>query len=139
MNKMRKKPLLEGKFWWGLAIGAILVGWLVSEPAVQDTWRGWGYRADEKVSAVADSLQMTRKGERIFKASRPVLEPQEDFNQHCENQSEDISLLGCYNDGRIYVFEITAKELVAANKVTMAHELLHAVWGRLSGYEQARV
>lgn len=139
MNKLRKKPLLEGKFWWGLAIGAILVGWLVSEPAVQDTWRGWGYQADERVTAVADGLQLTKKGERIFRASRPALESQEDFNQHCENQSADISLLGCYSDGRIYVFEITAEELVAANKVTMAHELLHAVWERLGGSEQKRL
>lgn len=139
MNKLRKKPWTESRIWWGLAVAVIVGAWLLSEPAVQDFWRGLSYRAEGKTGEVIADLELTNKGERILKASQPSLEGREEFNQHCENQNTDMALLGCYTEGKIYVYEVTAEELTTANQVTMAHELLHATWGRLGKKDKEKL
>ena len=50
-----------------------------------------------------------------------------------------MSLLGCYTDGRIYIYEIELAQLASANKVTAAHELLHAAWERMGKSERRAV
>ncbi len=133
-----------GKFWqkyyWlGLAMLALAIIWAVRQPAVQDFWLGLGYEADAKVQEISDALELTNSGKHILKATRPVVESADGFNAHCNSHNADISLLGCYVDGKIYVYEVTAERLVAANRVTMAHELLHAIWARLDEREQREV
>lgn len=55
---------------------------------------------------------------------------------HCGEHRDDVSLLGCYNGGKIYVYDVKLESLQSSNKVTAAHELLHAVWARLSKSER---
>lgn len=128
------------KFWTIFAIVAVLgVSWAVQQTAVQDFWRGIGYEPSDKMAEIQESLALTGKGERIFKASQPALEDSANFNSHCQNSNAEITLLGCYANGQIYVYEIQNDELKLANNVTTAHELLHAAWQRMGEGEKAEI
>ncbi len=128
------------KFWTVFAIVAVVGAcFAVQQPVVQDIWKGWGYEPSAEMAAIQESLILTGTGERIFKATQPALEDKTAFNEHCETRDDDISLLGCYTNGRIYVYGIQNEELKLANNVTTAHELLHAAWERMGERERAEV
>lgn len=139
MNKLRKKSFWQTNYWLLIVAGVMLSGWALKQPVVWDFWMGLGYEPSTEVEEIRDDLELTDKGKRIFAATRPEVEASEGFNEHCDSHDADISLLGCYTDGRIYVYDITLEELVAANKVTMAHELLHATWERMGEWERSDV
>lgn len=122
----------------GIAV-ALLIVEIFQQPLVQDTWKGLWYESDEKVQAIEEDLLLTGTGKRIFRATYPALEDKETFNQSCESHNREVSLLGCYVDGKIHVYEITREDLTDSNKVTMAHELLHAVWERMGKGEKDRI
>lgn len=137
-DSKRRKEI--SSFWWVGLVVATVAGWTIWQvPAVQDTWMGWGYELEGKVAETVGGLELTERAERILKASRPAVEESASFNEHCNSHDADISLLGCYTDGKIYVYEVTVEEIAAANKVTMAHELLHAIWDRLGFFEKNEV
>lgn len=135
----------RGWNWHEFGVAAVLtvailgVYFLGQQWAVQDWWKGLWFRPTEGVATIRDDLELTKSGQRILMATQPVLEGSEGFNTHCENMKTEVSLLGCYTEGKIYVYEVTMAELVDSNKVTMAHELLHAAWARMSERERAEV
>lgn len=122
----------------GVAVAVLIVEFL-QQPLVQDTWRGLAYEPSEKVQEIEEDLELTQTGKRIFAATRPQLEDKDAFNQHCESIGREVSLLGCYANGQIYVYEVTRGNLADSNKVTMAHELLHAAWNRTNAREKERL
>lgn len=116
------------------------LGWgILNSWPVRDFWQSLGYEPSAKVAEVHDALELTDEGRRIFRSARPVLEGSEAFNAHCDSHNLEVALLGCYTGGQIYVYEVTNQELVDANKVTMAHELLHATWLRMNERERQKV
>ena len=121
-----------------LVVAAVMVVlyWVVTSQLVQDFCAGIWFRPGEPVAAMMDELDLTATGRRILRATQPAIEGREDFNQHCDSHRSELSLLGCYTDGRIYVYEITEERLRASNKVTLAHELLHAAWERMGPSER---
>ncbi len=125
--------------WWLLIVVAVVLGEVLRQQTVQDYIAGFWYRPDETVQEIEEELELTGAGRRVFAATQPVVEGAEEFNGHCGEHSNDVSVLGCYTDGRIYVYRITDEQLVLANKVTAAHELLHAVWERMGAGERAEV
>ncbi len=134
------KPSFWRRYGWSVLLVACVCGVAVlCMPILRDWWQGWFYSPAEEVMLVRDELNLTSRGMRIFNASHPSLEDSEKFNQVCNSHNADISLLGCYTEGKIYVYEIKEEQLRAANKVTMAHEFLHAVWERLPGWERSKV
>ncbi len=139
MNKICKKSFWQTNYWIAIVVVIIVAGWIVRQPVVWDFWLGFGYEPSEEAAEIKNDLDLTGKGSRIFAATRPEVEASESFNEHCSSYDKDVALLGCYTDGRIYVYEITLEQLEAANKVTMAHELLHAVWERMGEWEQREV
>ncbi len=128
---------------WLMALAVTAVGFgiygLLQSTTVQDWWRARDYREEGVVAEIERDLELTEKGQRIYRATLPVVEAQADFNEHCDSHEVEVSLLGCYTGGRIYVYEITQEQLKDSNKVTAAHELLHAVWMRMSDSEKKEV
>ncbi len=106
---------------------------------MQDLWRGWRYEETEKVGEIKTELELTEKGERIFLATWPAVEEAEQFNEHCNSHKTEISLLGCYTGGNMYIYNVKLDSLKDSNKVTAAHELLHAAWERMGTGERERV
>lgn len=122
-----------------LSVMILAVHFLSQQWVVRDWWKGLWFQPSEGVEAISDGLELTARGQRILKATQPMLESSEGFNSHCDSVKTEVSLLGCYKEGRIYVFEVSMPELVDSNKVTMAHELLHAAWARMGDEERAEV
>jgi hypothetical protein len=72
-------------------------------------------------------------------ATQPSIEGNKTFNDKCGRQEQDTAILGCYSNGRIYIFDVTDKRLDGIKEVTASHEMLHAVYQRLSPAEKASV
>lgn len=124
-----------------LMTSAVILGLyaLIQNPMIQDIWKGWQYQEDSAVGEIRKSLELTGAGERIFLATQPAIEAATEFNDHCDSHQTEVSLLGCYTGDKIYIYDVQAEDLRDSNKVTAAHELLHAVWSRLGKGEREKV
>ena len=122
---------------------AVLLGanWLLERRILQDWVAGWSYAPSAAVAEIEGALELTGTGARIWAATNPTLEEAEAFNEYCDSHDTEIAVLGCYapDDSKIYIYLITDETLRDANKTTAAHELLHAVWDRLSEGEREEV
>ena len=97
------------------------------------------YSPPQEVSALADNTTMSEQTRRVFYVNHPRLQQKPEFAKSCTQQEETI-VLGCYvqNDG-IYLLIVNDQRLDGIVEVTAAHEVLHAMYDRLSESERARV
>jgi len=122
---------------------AVAVGWLASTWTIADTqyfhdsYVAWTDPPPDDVVAIAAATGMSVEGELVYRASRPAVEDDETFNDHCA--LEGGAVLGCYFDGQIYVYAVTDDRLAGTVEVTAAHEMLHAAYERLPSLERERV
>lgn len=117
----------------------LLIAFLLNKTAIIDTIKGWSYTPSTAMATIRDSLDLTSEGLRIFSAAHPILDDRDDFNRDCDSSDPDIAVYGCYYSDKIFVYNIDSEELSGFRESTTAHELLHAVWSRLSGVEKARL
>lgn len=104
--------------------------------AVHDTIRSWSFNPTPEVESVRKELSLTEAGDLIFKATNPKLDESQTFNSSCQSFDQSVTILGCYTDGDIHVYDIKSEELDGIVEATVAHEMLHAVWARLSADER---
>lgn len=104
--------------------------------AISDTIAGSGYEASDDLQKIIAELDLTDAGMRILKATRPELQSADDFNKNCVANNTNSAVLGCYSNGRIYLYNIKRQELDGIRQATLAHELLHAIWARMSSGER---
>ena len=97
------------------------------------------YTPSAQMQTLIDDVALTKNGNRIMRASLPVLQNADDFNRNCGDMEEDTASLGCYVDGKIYIYDIENDELKGIKQAVLAHELLHAVWKRTSVIERNRL
>ena len=124
------------------AAGAVLVIGIfiaLNFQNLADSFAGFGYAPSPEMAEIKSSLALTGDGERIFNASRPVLESQDNFNEICDSHVKETSVLGCYTNRTVYIYDIKSDELKGVKESTAAHEFLHAVWSRLSAGEKTRI
>ena len=124
---------------WGLGVGvliAITLALTLNRTVISDFTRGMFYQPTEEMAVIRDKLKLTEEGARIFNASFPVLEEREGFNLNCRSHDASIYILGCYTNGGIFVYNITDETFDGIRELTAAHELLHAVYARLSDSER---
>ncbi len=97
------------------------------------------YTPPAEVSALADKTKMSEATRRVFYVNHPQLQQKPEFAKSCTQQEETI-VLGCYvqNDG-IYLLIVTDERLNGIVEVTAAHEVLHAMYDRLSSDERSRI
>lgn len=117
----------------------LLIFFLLNKTAVIDTFKGIGYNPTPAMLEVKNSLKLTTDGDRIFRATHAILASRDDFNSSCESHDEAVSVLGCYTGDRIYIYNVEDSSLNGIRESTSAHELLHAVWTRLSGLERSEL
>lgn len=107
---------------------------------IQDTVRALMYTPSAQVVSVQERTGMTGSGARIFKATGPQIVDAEQFNTSCPRQEAVSPIVGCYTpDDAIFVYDISNKELDGIKDVTAVHELLHAVWQRMSLAERKEI
>jgi len=115
------------------------IAWGVHNPrVVSDHWTVARYTPPAEISALADRAGMSERGRFYFYASRPEVVPAERFDEVCTFREPGIGVLGCYTLGerRIFLFPISSPELEGLQVVVAAHEMLHAVWDRMSSDEK---
>jgi len=105
--------------------------------AYADQWVVWTEPPAARIESLAEELTLTETGRRIFFASRPRIDTASDFQEHCPLEGGVV--LGCYGGGTIYVFDVTDERLAGTVQATAAHELLHAVYERMSPADRARI
>ena len=104
--------------------------------AISDTIVGSSYEASDDLQKIIAELDLTDAGMRILKATRPELQDADEFNKNCVANNANSAVLGCYSSGRIYLYDIQRQELDGIRQTTLAHELLHAIWERMSDGER---
>lgn len=124
-----------------LSIVILLVAaWLVmNRQYVMDQVSVWSYTPSESIKRIDQRVDFTAKGQFYFYATQPEVDGSDKFNQDCPRQEVGNPILGCYASGRIFVYDITDSQLDGMEEVTAAHEMLHAVWERMSPSEQSRI
>jgi hypothetical protein len=136
--KKEKKPVLI-KVIAFVAVTALVAFALtqIDYTAISDNLSSIGFELSPEMQTLVDDLQLTDEGRRILMATRPELQDADDFNQNCVNLDTSSSILGCYSNGSIFIYNISRKELSGIRQVTLAHELLHAVWQRMGRSERS--
>lgn len=123
----------------GMAVFAGMAGVAVYKNRINiaDWISGLSYTPTAEISALEDTIGLTDSSRRILHATHPSLESREAFNTLCDSHDRSVSVLGCYTNNKIYLYDITDEELSGVKESTMAHELLHAVWDRMSDGEKS--
>lgn len=103
-----------------------------------DYIKAQAYTPSSEMATIIDELDLTERGDRIFRAVSPGLATRTIFNEKCNSHDSEIYVLGCYVTGedKIYLYNITAENLNGIKESTSAHELLHAVYSRLPFWEK---
>ncbi len=134
---------------WGRWVAAVVVLLLVGafvaaapwdaqrRQAYADQWIVWTEPPPARIAELADRLELTETGRRVFFASRPLVDEARSFEEHCPIEADVV--LGCYDRGRIYVYDVTDERLAGTVEATAAHELLHAVYERMSPQDARRI
>lgn len=118
----------------------LAAGWVVlNRQYVVDQLVVWQYQPTADVVQLAERAQMNDKGTFYFYASEPQLDGTAKFNEVCKRQEENSAILGCFSNGKIFVYNIADERLNGVEEVTAAHEMLHAVYTRLSASEKEQV
>ena len=136
MNKQKQKN--KAALLTGVGIFLVLFGVLIclNFEVIKDVIVGMGYRPSGEMSGIRASLELTNTGQRIFNATMPGLMEKQEFNQTCREHESETAILGCYRDGRVYIYNIQDDELAGIRELASAHELLHAVYDRMSAVDK---
>ncbi len=97
------------------------------------------YEPSIEVASIAERAGMSDHGTFLYFASRPVLDGTQNFNDLCGRQEQTSSILGCFSDNKIYLYDVTDEKLDGIREVTAAHELLHAVYVRMDTQEKTAI
>lgn len=112
---------------------------ILNRQLVADQIVVWRYTPPQNIAQLADSAHMSETGRFYFYASDPQLEGTSKFNDACQRKEEHSAILGCYRNGKIYVYDVKDKRLNGVEEVTAAHEMLHAAYERLGNSEKTRI
>lgn len=117
-------------------LAAIVIVIILNRAWIYDWFRGVTYWPTAEMVSIRDKLNLTERGDFLFNATQPELNGADDFNANCRQDEGEVAVLGCYTAGNIYVYNITDTKLDGIRELTAAHELLHAVWARMSNAEK---
>ncbi len=106
---------------------------------ISDWFSSLSFAATTEYTALENAIDLTDSAKITLRATHPSLESRDDFNRNCDSHDEDVSILGCFTNNRIYIYNVTADALKGVRESTMSHELLHALWERLPDAEKSTV
>lgn len=120
-----------------LIVCSILI--VVFKQYVFDQITVWQFHPSSAISTIASRDGMSGYGKFLFYASKPELDSTQSFNTVCGRTETTMSILGCYSNNRIYVYDVTDLQLDGIREVTAAHETLHAAYARMGSDEKKTV
>lgn len=126
-----------------LVISIVLLfgaGWIVlNRDYITNQLAVWRYQPSSQMSEIVQRAGLSDTGKFYLYATHPEIQSAAAFNTSCPNQEQAAAILGCYENGRIYIYNVTDKRLDGIQEVTAAHEMLHAVYAQLSPAERRRI
>ncbi|RFA23620.1 hypothetical protein [Subtercola boreus] len=122
-----------------IGVPTAAVGWGFLHQRIGDQLAVWQYDPSADVAGMAADSGMNDEGRFYFYASSPTVENAADFQTVCGSSSDDFVLLGCYTGSSIHVFNVSDARLSGIRGVTAAHEMLHAVYARLSDSDRVEI
>lgn len=135
-TNMSRKFIVELVVLVVIAVAAVMA--VLYQYEIRDWWVLRSYNPPAEIAALSERSDMSPTGERIFFASQPELNSADEFNGNCQFPDKSL-VLGCYSSGRIYIYNVEDERLDGVKEVTAAHEMLHAVYERLSAGERERI
>lgn len=115
-------------------------GWLFfNQQYAKDQVSVWAYQLPSDVKTIEDRIDLTSAGLFYFRTTQPSIADADTFNQDCPRQEVGSPILGCYTEGRIFIYNVKNPQLDGIKEVTAAHEMLHAVWERMNPADQKRI
>ncbi|MBQ2660989.1 hypothetical protein IJF93_02880 [Candidatus Saccharibacteria bacterium] len=140
MNEVRRTKKRHYALWlFFVATVVATVVVVLNRGWIYDFYRGMSYQPTAEMSEIKERLNLTSRGAFVFDATWPELKSQDEFNLHCRTSDMGAAILGCYTEGNIYVYNIEDEELNGIRELTTAHELLHAVYARMSDGEKEKL
>lgn len=110
-----------------------------NQHGIRDYFAAQKYKPDAEISKIENRIKPTTTAKTVFYASNPKVENSEEFNQNCKNHEEGSAILGCYKSSEIHIYDVKNSKLDGIKDVTAAHELLHAIWERMSLSERDKI
>lgn len=119
-------------------------GWaILNRQLILDQITVWQYQPTSEITNLAVKSGLNGYGEFLFYASQPLLAKSTDeikiFNSVCSDIERTTSILGCYSNYQIYLYDVTDSQLDGIKETTAAHEILHAAYLRMSMSEKNKV
>ncbi len=136
-KKNKNKVVLNLVICFVLLILSSLV--IIYRQQIVDQVSIWQFTPSDEVVALSDRIKLSDAGKFYFYASQPELESASDFNKSCSRIENTTSILGCFNNSKIYIYNVTDTRLDGIREVTASHEMLHAVYQRLSPNERTKI
>jgi hypothetical protein len=141
-NTRSKFRILSTLFLWVTFFGLLAVGFWGwnNKWEIHDRWSARNYEATTDSSRVLKNLNLTSKGELVYKASKTEVDGKGKFKTLCPvERYEQASVLGCYTQRKIYVLKVDEPKLSGVEEVTAAHELLHAKFERMDEDQKVKL
>lgn len=116
---------------------------IVNKQLIIDQITIWQYKPSNDILQLSDRSGMGSYGKFLFLASQPMLAKSTDeiktFNSVCNDVERTASILGCYSNYQIYLYNVTDAQLDGVKEATAVHETLHAAYLRLGDEEKNRI
>lgn len=98
------------------------------------------YQPSSQMSSLIKEIQPTDEAQFMLRATQASLDDRQAFNKHCTKKDLNSVTLGCYvGPQHLYVYNVTDEQLNGVRQVTLAHEMLHAAYDRLSQAEREKI
>jgi len=138
---MRHKTKRGGLVFVIVLFLVLSLGW-AKRNAIYDWGRLRNYQAPSQVMQLAADTTMTTQASHLFYVNHPTIQDKNSFNASCPNNGgEQTIVLGCYHarQAGIFLYTVTDPQLNGVMQVTAAHEVLHAIYERLSSKQRNHV
>ena len=131
MAEGNNRPYLVVSLCMFIALAGLV---LWREQQLIDWWRLRGYTPPAAVAQLAADDTMNAYTRHLFYLNRPQLPPTVNAFRGVCPENLDTIVLGCYHPDQngIYIYAVQDPTLAGIQQVTAAHEVLHAVYARLS-------
>lgn len=139
-SSQKNSKSTTGRLALSLFVLALAIGIFLFRQQIIDQYNVWQFKPSPVITAMADRAELSDTGKFYLYASQPVVQDRDNFNKSCTTmRGETTVVLGCYVTGKVYLFNVSDEKLDGIREVTAAHEMLHAVYERLSNSERARI
>lgn len=139
VNREIKSPKVLPKLILIFSLMAFVGYIFINRQYVIDQAIVWTYVPTSEVTALAEKAGIDGYGKFLYLASQPAIESAANFNSVCGSVEVTASILGCYSNYRLYIYNVTDEKLAGVQEVTAAHEMLHAAYSRMKTSDKEKI